>query len=93
MTFSNFVTSRPDLYEKLEKRPFHALCDWPGKLFFRHSDLMSEMAGLLCRVIVARVEDHVLPQLSLSKDLWSCVPILPSIPRKPSQRRVEPDLD
>jgi hypothetical protein len=69
LTFSNFVTSRPDLYEKLEKRPFQALGDCPGKLFVRHSVSKSEMAGLLCRVIVVKVEDRVLPQLSLSKDL------------------------
>jgi hypothetical protein len=29
---SNFVTSRPDLYEKLEKRPFQALSDCPQRL-------------------------------------------------------------
>ena len=59
----------PDLYEKLEKRPVQALGDCPGKLFVRHSFSKSEMAGLLCRVIVVKVEDRVLPQLSLSKDL------------------------
>jgi uncharacterized membrane protein len=35
----------------------------------------------------------MLTQLSLNKDLSSCVPILISIPRKLSKRRVEPDLD
>src|ERR1700719_312671 len=34
----------------------------------------------------------MLPQLSLNKDLASCEPILLSIPRKLSKRRVEPDL-
>jgi hypothetical protein len=57
------------LYEKLEKRPFQALRDYPRKLFVRHSFSKSEMAGLLSRVFVVKVEDRVLPQLSLSKDL------------------------
>jgi probable HAF family extracellular repeat protein len=34
----------------------------------------------------------MLPQLSLNKDLSSCEPILLSIPRKLSKRRVEPDV-
>jgi hypothetical protein len=67
LAFPNLVTSHSDLYEKLEKRPFQALCDCPGKLFVRHSDSKSEMAGLLCRVIVVKVEDRVLPQLPLRK--------------------------
>jgi hypothetical protein len=40
----------------------------PRKLFVRHSFSKFEMAGLLCRVIVVKVEDRLLPQLSLSKD-------------------------
>jgi uncharacterized membrane protein len=35
----------------------------------------------------------MLPQLLLNKDLSSCEPILLSIPRKLSKRRVEPDVD
>jgi probable HAF family extracellular repeat protein len=35
----------------------------------------------------------MLSQLSLNKDLASCEPILLSIPRKLSKRRVEPDVD
>ena len=58
-----------DLYEKLEQRPLQALCACPGKLFVRHSVAKAEMAGLLCRVIVVRMEDSMHLQLSLSKDL------------------------
>jgi hypothetical protein len=57
------------LYGKLEKRPLKALCGCPRKLFVRHPVSESEMAGLLSRVIVVKLEDGVLPQLSLSKDL------------------------
>jgi hypothetical protein len=59
----------PDLYETLEQWSFRAFCSCPGKLFVRHSVSKSEMAGLLCRVIVVSVEDRVLYQLSLSTHL------------------------
>jgi hypothetical protein len=58
-----------DLYEKLEQRPLQALCACPGKLFVRHSVAKAEMAGLLCRVIVVKVEDRVLSPLAISTDL------------------------
>jgi len=45
-------------------------------LLIRHSSSNSEMLGLLCHVIVVNVEHHMLPQLSLSRNLWSCEPIL-----------------
>lgn len=58
-----------DLYEKLEQRPLQVLCSCPGKLFVRHSVTKAEMAGLLCRVIVVKVEGRVLSQFALSTDL------------------------
>jgi hypothetical protein len=58
-----------DLYGKLEQRPLQALCACPGKLFVRHSVAKAEMAGLLCRVIVVKVEDRVLSPLAISTDL------------------------
>jgi hypothetical protein len=60
---------KPDLYEKLEQRLSPGALPRPGKLFVRHSVSKSEMAGLLCRVIVVSVEDRVLYQLSLSTHL------------------------
>jgi hypothetical protein len=60
---------RPDLYEKLEKRLFMPLGYCPGKLFVRHPVSRSEMAGLSGRVSVVKVEDSVLPPLSLSEAL------------------------
>jgi hypothetical protein len=45
----------------LEKTAFQALCDCPRMLFVRHSFSKSEMAGLLCRLIVVMVEDRLLP--------------------------------
>src|SRR5260370_37504360 len=42
------------------------------------------MFGLLCHVIVVNVEQHMLPQLLLSRNLWSCQPILLSTARAPS---------
>ena len=54
--------SSPDLYEKLEKRPFQASCDCPGKLLIRHSVSISQRNALLCRGIDVKVEDGVLPQ-------------------------------
>lgn len=61
MTFSNLVPSCPALYGKLEKRPFHAHRDYPGKLLTRHSVSISETKALLCRGIVVKVEGRVLP--------------------------------
>jgi len=69
LTCSNLVASRPDMYEKLEVRSFQALSSHRRKLFVRHSVSKSEMAGLLYRVIVVRVEERVLYLLSLSTRL------------------------
>jgi hypothetical protein len=58
--FSNFVTSRQCLYEKLEKEFLQPFCDRPEKLLVRHSVPRSEMLGLLCHGIGMKVEDHML---------------------------------
>jgi len=79
--FSNFVTSRQFVYEKLEKQPLWSIVGRPRRLLIRHSSSNSEMFGLLCHVIVVNVERHMLPQLSLSRNLWSCEPILLSTAR------------
>src|SRR5271170_353418 len=42
------------------------------------------MSGLLCRVIVANMEHHMLPQLSLSRNLRSCEQILLCTTQAPS---------
>ena len=65
----NSGISVSDLYGKLEKRWFQALCACGGKLFAGHSVSKAEMAGLLCHVIVVKVEDRLLLHLALSKDL------------------------
>jgi hypothetical protein len=74
--FSNFVASRQFVYEKLEKQSLWSFVGRPRKLLIRNSSSNSEMLGLLCHVIVVSVEHHMLPKLSLSKDLWSCEPTL-----------------
>ena len=74
--FSNFITSRQFVYEKLEKRSLWSFVGRPRRLLIRHSSSNSEMLGLLCHVIVVNVEHHMLPQLSLGRNLWSCEPIL-----------------
>lgn len=71
--FSNFVTSRRFVYEKLEKQPLWSFPGRPRRLLIRHRSSNSEMLGLLCHVIVGNVEHHMLPLLSLSKSLWSCL--------------------
>jgi hypothetical protein len=71
-----FHNSRQFVYEKLEKRSLWSFVDRPRRLLIRHSSSNSEMLGLLCHVIVVNVEHHMLPQLSLSRNLWSCEPIL-----------------
>ena len=50
--FSNFVTSRRCVYEKLEKQPFLPFWGRPKRLLVCHAASKSEMLGLLCRVIV-----------------------------------------
>jgi hypothetical protein len=74
--FSNFVTFRQFVYEKLEKQLLWSFVGRPRRLLIRHSSSNTEMLGLLCDVIVVNVEHHMLPQLSLSRNLWSCEPIL-----------------
>ena len=74
--FSNFVTSRQFVYEKLDKQSLWSFVGRPRKLLIRTSSSNSEILGLLCHVIVVNVEHRLLPQLLLSRDLWSCEPIL-----------------
>ena len=50
--FSNFVTSRQCVYEKLEKQSLCLFWGRPRRLLVRHSSSYSEMLGLLCHVIV-----------------------------------------
>jgi hypothetical protein len=45
----------------------------PRRLFIRHSSSNAEMLGLLCHVIVVNVENHMLPQLSLSRNFCGVV--------------------
>jgi putative flippase GtrA len=75
--FLNFVTSRQFVYEKLEKQSLWSFVGRPRKLLIRHSSSSSELLGLLCHVIVVNVEHQLLPQLSLSRNLWSCEPMQP----------------
>jgi hypothetical protein len=82
--FSNFVTRRQFVYEKLEKQSLWSFVGRPRRLLIRHSSSNSEMLGLLCHVIVVNVEHHMLPPLSLSRNSWSCEPILLSTARAPS---------
>ena len=74
--FSNFVVSRPFVYEKLEKPPLWLFWARPRGLLIRNSSSRSEMVGLLCDVILVNVEHRLLTQLSLSRYLWCCEPIL-----------------
>jgi hypothetical protein len=60
LAFSNFVTSRQRVYEKLEKKPVRSFRDRPKTLLVRHFVAQSEMSSLLCRVIVVNVEHHML---------------------------------
>ena len=82
--FSNSVTSRPFVYEKLEKRSLWSTVGRPQRLLIGHSCSSSEMLGLLCHVIVVNVEDNMHLQLSLSRNLWGCERILLSTARAPS---------
>jgi hypothetical protein len=63
LVFSNFITSRQCVYEKLEKQSLWSFWGRPKRLLVCHSASKSEMLGLLCHVIVMKVEHHVLPQL------------------------------
>ena len=64
--FSNFITSRQFVYEKLENQSLWSFVGRPRKLLIRHSSSNSEILGLLSHVIVLNVEHHLLPQLSLT---------------------------
>src|SRR5437764_1018227 len=46
----------PGLYGKLEKQPLQVLCGGPERLLTRHLAWKSEMSGLLCCVIVVKVD-------------------------------------
>ena len=74
--FSNSITSRHYLCEKLEKRSLWPFWARPRRLLIRHSSSNSETLGLLCHVIGGNVEYQMLLRLSLSRNLWSCEPIL-----------------
>ncbi len=63
------------VYEKLENQSLWLFVGRPRKLSIRNSSSNSQILGLLCHVIVAKVEYHLLPQLALSRDLSSCEPI------------------
>ena len=67
--FSNFVTSRQCVYEKLEKQSLQPFWDRPRMLLVRHSFSNSEMLGLLSHVIVRERGTPLLPQFSLSRNL------------------------
>jgi hypothetical protein len=67
--FSNCVTDRQCVYEKLEKKLVRSFRDRPTRLLVRHFAAHSQMASLLCHVIVVTVEHHMLLQLSLSRNL------------------------
>ena len=69
LAFSNSITYRQCVYEKLEKQ----------SPFVRHRFSTSEVLGLLWHEILVNVERHLLPQLTLSRNLRSCEPILLSI--------------
>ena len=64
------------VYEKLEKQWLWSFMGRPGRLLIRHSSSNSERLRLLCDVIVVNVEHRMLPHLALSRNLWSCDPIL-----------------
>jgi hypothetical protein len=66
--FSNFVTTRQWVYEKLEKQSLWSFVGRPRRLLIRHSSSNSEMLGLLCDVIAMNVEHRMLLQLSLSRN-------------------------
>jgi hypothetical protein len=71
-----FHISRQFAYEKLEKQSLWSFVGRPRKLLIRNWSSNSEILGVLCHVIATNVEHNMLPQLSLSRDLWSCEPIL-----------------
>jgi hypothetical protein len=65
--------------EKLEKQSFLPFWDRPKILLVRHSLSNSEALRLLSHGMAVNLEHHLLPQFRLSRNLWSCEPILLSI--------------
>lgn len=86
---SNFVASLQALYEKLEEQSLWSFCIRPKRLLVRHSASESETSRMLGRVIAATVDQHMPLHLSLSRNLWSCAPILLCTARAPSGTRRE----
>jgi hypothetical protein len=72
------------VYGKLEKQPLWSFVGRPWKLLIRNPSSNGEMLGLLCHVIVVNVEHPMLPQLLLSRNLWSCERMQLSTARAPS---------
>jgi hypothetical protein len=66
---SNLVTSGHSLCEKLENLSLYPFWDRPRILFVRHSFSNSEVLCLLSHVMVVNVEDRMLPQFWLSRNL------------------------
>ena len=60
--FSNFLTSRQFLYEKLEKQSLALFCGRPRRLLVCHSASKSEMLACYVTSSLVNVEHHVLPQ-------------------------------
>jgi len=65
----NSVTSFHYAYEKLEKQSIQPFWVRPTRLLVRHSFSNSEVLGVLSRVIVVNMEDHMLSQFSLGRSL------------------------
>jgi hypothetical protein len=66
---SNFVAANHSVCEKWEKQPLQPFWVRPRIVSVRHSFWNSEALGLLSRVIVVDVEDRMLPQFSLSRNV------------------------
>src|SRR5580658_1998390 len=81
------------MYGKLEKQLLWLFCDRPLRLSVRHSFSNAEGLGVLSHVIVVNVEHHMLLQLSLSRSLCDCEPILLSIARSLRESRVVADAN
>jgi hypothetical protein len=72
LAFSNSVTSRQSVYEKLEKQSLWSFVGRPRKLLIRNSSSNSEILGLLCHVIVVNVELDLLQYPRITRGLNSC---------------------
>lgn len=60
--FSNFVIFRQRVYEKLEKTLDRSPAARTGTLLIRPWAAQYKISALLCRVIVSRMEPHMLPR-------------------------------